>query len=107
MSSESIGIHPERRFHSSNSDAEDLELSQVPAETKPKQTFNQFCSWKFCYTIQTDLLGEEGVSTDKKKLLLTEHLQTRLDYNLPPASSYYFLLFSLVLVPPPGVHHQT
>ena len=40
-----------------------------------------------------------------KETLLIEHLQTRLDYNLPPASSYYFLLFSLVLVPPPGVHH--
>ena len=49
MSSESIAINPEVRFHSSSGIklqcrliAEGLDSTQVP--TKPKQLFNQFCS---------------------------------------------------------------
>ena len=45
---------------------------QVP--TKPKRTFNQFHSWNFCCTIQTNLLGEPSVSFNAKKILLSKHL---------------------------------
>ena len=73
--------------------------------SKPKRIRDQFKAWNFNYTIQTDLLGEEGVSTDEKKLLLTEHLRTRLGHNRPQAvySVTVFCDFSLVLVPSPGI----
>ena len=72
--------------------------------SKPKRIRDQFKAWNFNYTIQTDLLGEEGVSTDEKKLLLTEHLQTRLGHNRPQALlRTVFCAFSLVLVPSPGI----
>ena len=45
MSFESIGIDPEVRFQSSYSNAEGLDLSQVP--TKPKWIFKQFYFWNF------------------------------------------------------------
>ena len=55
--------------------------------SKQKCIRDQFKAWNFHYTIQADLPGEEGVSTDEKKLLLTEHLQTRLGHNWPQAVS--------------------
>ena len=84
MLSESIETNPECRFQSWDSNAEGLDLLQVP--TKAKQTANQFCSWKLCFAIQTDLLGEEGFSTDEKKILLTEHL---LDHNWSNSWIFY------------------
>ena len=48
---------------------------------KPKRTNNQckHCrAWNFQYTLYTDLLGDDGVTTHEKTNLLTEHLQTRL-----------------------------
>ena len=35
-------------------------------------------AWNFQYTLYTDLLGDDGVTTHEKTNLLTEHLQTRL-----------------------------
>ena len=59
-----------------DTDEEGVDPSEV--QTKPKRTFNQLRSWNFRYTIQTDLLGEQGVSIDAKKILLSKHLRTRL-----------------------------
>ena len=102
MSSEKIGINSEVRLQSSDTDGEGVDPSQVP--TKTKRTFNHFRSWNFLYTIQTDILGEPGVSIDAKKILLSEHLRTRLGHNRPPAvvSVTVFCDFTFVLAPPQG-----
>ena len=73
--------------------------------SKLKRVRDQFRAWIFHYTIQTDLLGEEGVSTDEKKCMLAEHLRTRLGHNRPKAVSSVtvFCDFSLVLVPPTDI----
>ena len=73
--------------------------------SKPKHIRDQFRAWNFYDTIQTNLLGEEEVSTDEKKLLLTEHLRTLLGHNRPQAVSSVtvFWDFSLILVPSPGI----
>ena len=81
MSSMSVGIDSELISQSSDSDPEEIIFSQV----KSKRTTNSFGSWNFHYTLKTDLLGEQGVSTDEKKNLLTEHLRTRLGHHLPHA----------------------
>ena len=102
MSSEKIGINSEVRLQSSDTDGEGVDPSQVP--TKTKRTFNHFRSWNFLYTIKTDLLGEPGVSIDAKKILLSEHLSTRLGHNRPPAVVFVtvFCDFTFVLAPPQG-----
>ena len=81
--------------------------SQVP--TKLKRTFNHFRSWNFCFAIQTDLLGEQdsaSVSIDAKKILLSEHLRTRLGHKKPPAvvsiTASVFCNFTFGLVSPQG-----
>ena len=75
--------------------------------SKKKRIRDQLKAWNFHYTNQTYLLGEEGVSTDEKKFLLTKHLRTRLGHNLRlPQAAYsvtVFCDFSLVLVPSPGI----
>ena len=57
----------------------------ICSQVKPKRTTNSFGFRIFQYTFKTDLLREQGVSTDEKKNLLTEHLQTRLGQQLPHA----------------------
>ena len=52
--------------------------------SKLKRVRDQFGAWIFHYTIQTNLLGEEVVSTDEKKCMLAEHLRTRLGHNQLP-----------------------
>ena len=75
--------------------------------SKPKRMRDQLKAWNFHYTIQIDLLGEEEVSTDVKKLLLTEHLRSSTNSSGPQAVSVstvpVFCNFSLVLVPSPGL----
>ena len=43
-----------------------MNYSQI--SSKPKRVRDQFRAWIFYYTIQTDLLEEEGVCNDEKKL---------------------------------------
>ena len=52
---------------------------------KPKQRKNQCRAQIFQYTLQTDLLGEEGVTTHEKTNLLSQHLQTRRGHRKPHA----------------------
>ena len=101
MSSLSIENNSEGSETCSNSGTTNLSRTS----SKPKRIRNQFKAWNFHYTIQTDLLGGELVSTDKKKLLLTEHLRTRLGHYRPQAVSSVtvFCDFSLVLVPSSGI----
>ena len=109
MSSESIGIHPERRFHSTNfqSDAKGLDLSQVPTVWQQRRNLSKY-SISFVpgnFIVPFRLISwERKVFLLIKETLLIEHLQTRLDYNLPPAVTpvtifCYFHSWSL--------HHQT
>ena len=60
MSFEKIGIDSEVRLQASDTDEEGGDPSQVL--TKAKRRFNDFCVWNFRHTIQTDLLGQPGVS---------------------------------------------
>ena len=101
MSSLSIGNNSDGS--ESGSDSETTNHSRI--SSKPKRIRDRLRTWNFHYTIQTDLLGEEEVSTDEKKLLLTEHLRTRLGNNRPQAVSSItvFCDFSLILVPSPGI----
>ena len=84
---------------SSDSGQEGSGLSQV--SRKPKQRQNQCKAWNFQYTLSTDLLGEEGVTTHEKTNLLTEHLRTRLSHSKPHAvhSVTVFCDFKSVLLP--------
>ena len=56
-------------------------MNHPQISSKLKGVRYQFRDWNFQYTTQTDLLGEEGVCTDEKKLLLTKHLGTCLGHN--------------------------
>ena len=77
----SLSIENSSGGSESGSDSRTTNHSRI--SSKPKRIRDQFSAWNFHYTIQTDLLGEKGVSTDKKKLLLTKHLRTRLGHTLP------------------------
>ena len=83
MSSLSI----ENNSDGSESGSDSGTTNQSRILSKPKHIRDQFRAWNFYDTIQTNLLGEEEVSTDEKKLLLTEHLRTRLGHNRPQAVS--------------------
>ena len=75
-----------------------MNYSQI--SSKPKRVRDKFRAWNFYYTIQTDLLEEEGICTDEKKLLLTKHLQfvwviidsRRSPPSGPSLSRYYGIL---------------
>ena len=56
---------------------------------------------EFHFTFQTNLLGEPGVSTNQKKILLTERLRTWLCHNRPQpvVACTAFCDFTLILVP--------
>ena len=70
-----------------------LKFRANQSSSKPKRIRNHFKAWNFRCTIQTNLLGEEGVSTDEKILLLTEHLRIGLGHMCPRLSPP--LLFSV------------
>ena len=44
-------------------------MNHSQSSSKSKRVRDQFRALHFQYTIQTDLLGEEGVCTDEKNLL--------------------------------------
>ena len=46
-------------------------MNHSQLSSKPKRVRDQFRVWNFQYTIQTYVLGEEGMCADEKKLLLT------------------------------------
>ena len=71
----------EASSQSSDSGLDCSGFSQI--SRKPKQIKNQCKAWNFQYTLSTDLLGEEGVTTHEKTSLLTEHLRTRLGHRKP------------------------
>ena len=89
----------EASSQSSDSGLDGSGLSQI--SRKPKQIKNQCKAWNFQYTLSTDLLGEEGVTTHEKTNLLTEHLRTRLSHSKPHAvhSVTVFCDFKSVLLP--------
>ena len=68
MSAHSIQMDSEASSQSSDSGPEGSDLSQV--SRKPKQRSNRYRAWNFQYTLQTDHLGEEGVTTHEKMNLL-------------------------------------
>ena len=71
-----------------------LKFRANQSSSKPKRIRSHFKAWNFSCTIQTNLLGEEGVSTDEKILLLTEHLRIGLGHKCPRMSPP--LLFSAI-----------
>ena len=73
----------EASSQSSDSGLDCSGFSQI--SRKPKQIKNQCKAWNFQYTLSTDLLGEEGVTTHEKTNLFTELLQTRLGHKKPHA----------------------
>ena len=89
----------EASSQSSDSGLDCSGFSQI--SRKPKQIKNQCKAWNFQYTLSTDLLGEEGVTTHEKTSLLTEHLRTRLGHRKPHAvhSVTVFCDFKSVLLP--------
>ena len=89
----------EASSQSSDSGPEGPGISQV--SRKPKQRKNQCKAWNFQYTVCTDLLGEEGVTTHEKMNLLTKQLQTRLGHKKPHAVLSVIVLcyFEYVLLP--------
>ena len=66
--------------------------------SKIKRVRDQFRAWNFHYTIQTYLLGKEGVSTDEKKCLLAEHLRTFPGHNRPKAVASVTVFCNFYLV---------
>ena len=99
MSAQSTQLDSEASSQSSDSGPEGSDLSQV--SRKPKQKNDQCRAWNFQYTLQSDLLGEEGVTTHEKLNLLTEHLQTRLGHRKPRSvhSVTVFCDFKYALLP--------
>ena len=90
MSAQSTQLDSEASSQWSHSGPEGSDLSQV--SRKSKQRNNQLRAWNFQYTLQTDLLGEEGVTTHEKLNLLPKHLQTRLG-NRKPRSVHFVTVF--------------
>ena len=70
---------------------------------KTKRLMNQFQAWSFRFTIQIDLLGEERVYTDEKKLLPNETSDEKISSGSWSASSclfrHYILRFLIGLCP--------
>ena len=99
MSAQSVLMDSEASSQSSDSGPEGPGISQV--SRKPKRRKSQCKAWNFQYTLRTDILGEEGVTTHEKTTLLTEHLQTRLGHKKPHAvhSVTVFCDFKSVLSP--------
>ena len=89
MSAQSVQMDSEACSQSQNSGPEGPGLSQV--SRKPKQRKNQCKAWNFQYPLYTDLLGEEGVTTQGKMNLLTMHLQTRLGHKKPYTQAVHFV----------------
>ena len=56
-------------------------LDRSKSSSQPKHKENKYKSWNFQYRLQTYILGVLWVSTDEKKILLVEHLQTQLGYH--------------------------
>ena len=83
MSAQSVLMDSEASSQSSDSGPEGPGISQV--SRKPKRRKSQCKAWNFQYTLRTDILGEEGVTTHEKTTLLREHLQTRLGHKKPHA----------------------
>ena len=82
----SLSIEHNSDGSESGSDSGTTNHSQI--SSKPKRIRDQFRAWNFHYTIQTYLLGEEEVSTDEKKLLLTYwHLTSKLVWVIVPLIS--------------------
>ena len=86
-----------------------LDLSKSSSSSQPKRKENKYKSWNFQYRLQTYILGVHGVSTDEKKTLLVEHLQTRLGQLGPQAvlsvtstSSCPFRYLSFIFMKSPG-----
>ena len=80
-------------------------LDRSKSSGQPRRKENKYKSWNFQYRLQTDILGVHGVSTDEKKTLLVEHLQTRLGHLRPRAvlSVTVFCDFEMVFrLPPDG-----
>ena len=99
MSAQSVLMDSEASSQSSDSGPEGPGISQV--SRKPKRRKSQCKAWNFQYTLRTDILGEEGVTTHEKTTLLREHLQTRLGHKKPHAvhSVTVFCDFKSVLSP--------
>ena len=63
----SLSIGNNSKGSDASSDSGTMNHSQ--SSSKSKRVRDQFRALHFQYTIQTDLLGEEGVCTDEKNLL--------------------------------------
>ena len=93
-----VSIRNNSEGSEASSDSGTMNYSQI--SSKPKRVRDKFRAWNFYYTIQTDLLEEEGICTDEKKLLLTKHLQfvwviidrRRSPSSGPSLSRYYGIL---------------
>ena len=75
-------------LHSSDSNAEGLDLRLSQGPTKPKQTFNQFCSWRFIIPFRVISWERKAFLLMKRNFWLqstSDKVQIRLGHNWPPA----------------------